>query len=127
MCNWAACGSPGRTRTRSGARPRHHAQQAGPRRHRPVGEPYGRPNHSGKRGDGGQGHRDRAGRYGVDSADAASARARIIISDAVGNPLLRAELSYRGFDASPVSGRAQAIAVYQNGVRINEVFGDVVN
>jgi outer membrane receptor for Fe3+-dicitrate len=50
----------------------------------------------------------------------------IIISDAAGNPL-RAELSYRGFDASPVSGRAQAIAVYQNGVRINEVFGDVVN
>ncbi len=50
----------------------------------------------------------------------------IIISDAAGNPL-RAELSYRGFDASPVSGRAQGIAVYQNGVRINEAFGDVVN
>ncbi len=50
----------------------------------------------------------------------------VIISDAAGNPL-RAELSYRGFDASPVSGRAQGIAVYQNGVRINEAFGDVVN
>ena len=50
----------------------------------------------------------------------------IIISDAAGNPL-RAELSYRGFDASPVSGRSQGIAVYQNGVRINEAFGDVVN
>ncbi len=50
----------------------------------------------------------------------------IIISDAAGNPL-RAELSYRGFDASPVSGRAQGLAVYQNGVRINEAFGDVVN
>ena len=50
----------------------------------------------------------------------------IIISDAAGNPL-RAELSYRGFDASPVSGRAQGVAVYQNGVRINEAFGDVVN
>ena len=50
----------------------------------------------------------------------------IIISDAAGNPL-RAELSFRGFDASPVSGRAQGLAVYQNGVRINEAFGDVVN
>lgn len=50
----------------------------------------------------------------------------IIISDAAGNPL-RAEVSYRGFDASPVGGRAQGLAVYQNGVRINEAFGDTVN
>ena len=49
----------------------------------------------------------------------------IIISDAAGNPL-RAEVSYRGFDASPVNGRSQGIAVYQNGVRINEAFGDTV-
>lgn len=50
----------------------------------------------------------------------------IIISDAAGNPM-RAEVSYRGFDASPVGGRSQGLAVYQNGVRINEVFGDTVN
>jgi outer membrane receptor protein involved in Fe transport len=49
----------------------------------------------------------------------------VIISDAAGNPL-RAEVSYRGFDASPVSGRSQGVAVYQNGVRINESFGDTV-
>jgi iron complex outermembrane receptor protein len=49
----------------------------------------------------------------------------IIVSDAAGNPL-RAEVSYRGFDASPVSGRSQGLAVYQNGVRINEAFGDTV-
>lgn len=49
----------------------------------------------------------------------------IIISDAAGNPI-RAEVSYRGFDASPVSGRSQGVAVYQNGVRINEAFGDTV-
>jgi outer membrane receptor protein involved in Fe transport len=47
----------------------------------------------------------------------------IILSDAAGNPM-RAEVSYRGFDASPVSGRSQGLAVYQNGVRINEAFGD---
>ncbi|HWK33718.1 MAG TPA: TonB-dependent receptor [Hyphomicrobium sp.] len=49
----------------------------------------------------------------------------IIVSDAAGNPL-RSEVSFRGFDASPVSGRAQGLAVYQNGVRINEAFGDTV-
>ncbi len=37
----------------------------------------------------------------------------VIISDAAGNPL-RAEISYRGFDASPIGGRAQGLAVYQN-------------
>lgn len=50
----------------------------------------------------------------------------IILSDAAGNPM-RAEVSYRGFDASPVGGRSQGLAVYQNGVRINEAFGDTVN
>ncbi|HEX2841729.1 TonB-dependent receptor [Hyphomicrobium sp.] len=49
----------------------------------------------------------------------------IILSDAAGNPM-RSEVSFRGFDASPVSGRSQGVAVYQNGVRINEAFGDTV-
>jgi iron complex outermembrane recepter protein len=34
---------------------------------------------------------------------------------------------YRGFEASPIFGVPQGIAVYQNGVRINEAFGDTVN
>jgi iron complex outermembrane receptor protein len=34
---------------------------------------------------------------------------------------------YRGFDASPISGVAEGVAVYQNGVRMNESFGDNVN
>jgi len=50
----------------------------------------------------------------------------VILSDAAGNPV-RSEVSFRGFDASPVSGRSQGLAIYQNGVRINEAFGDVVN
>ncbi len=37
------------------------------------------------------------------------------------------DVSYRGFDATPVTGTAQGLAVYQNGVRINEAFGDTVN
>jgi len=34
---------------------------------------------------------------------------------------------YRGFKASPIFGIAQGLAVYQNGMRINEGFGDTVN
>ena len=49
-----------------------------------------------------------------------------ILSDAQGNVFQRT-LQFRGFDASPVNGAAQGIAVYQNGVRINESFGDIVN
>jgi iron complex outermembrane receptor protein len=37
------------------------------------------------------------------------------------------EVLFRGFEASPVLGTPQGMAVYQNGVRINEAFGDTVN
>ncbi len=37
------------------------------------------------------------------------------------------DIQYRGFDASPILGTPQGLAVYQNGVRINESFGDTVN
>jgi iron complex outermembrane receptor protein len=33
----------------------------------------------------------------------------------------------RGFEASPVLGTPQGVAVFQNGVRINEAFGETVN
>ncbi len=47
-------------------------------------------------------------------------------NDAQNNPL-QADLQYRGFTASPLLGLAQGLAVYQNGVRINEPLGDAVN
>lgn len=50
----------------------------------------------------------------------------VIITD-IGGSGFRTDVSYRGFDASPIGGRAQGLAVYQNGVRINELFGDTVN
>ncbi len=49
-----------------------------------------------------------------------------IISDVNGNPF-STDIQYRGYTASPVEGTPQGLAVYQNGVRINEVFGDTVN
>ena len=37
------------------------------------------------------------------------------------------DLRYRGFSASPVQGTPQGLAVYMQGVRVNEAFGDTVN
>lgn len=50
----------------------------------------------------------------------------VSINDAQNNPL-QPDLNFRGFTASPLLGLAQGLAVYQNGVRINEPFGDTVN
>ena len=50
----------------------------------------------------------------------------VALSDQTGNQF-QLDLNYRGFIASPVIGTPQGLAVYQNGVRINEVFGDIVN
>ena len=50
----------------------------------------------------------------------------VMINDAQGNTF-NANIQYRGFETSPVNGFAQGLAVYQNGVRINEAFGDIVN
>jgi iron complex outermembrane receptor protein len=48
------------------------------------------------------------------------------INDALADAF-QPDILYRGFDASPVLGTPQGLAVYQNGVRINEAFGDTVN
>jgi outer membrane receptor protein involved in Fe transport len=50
----------------------------------------------------------------------------ININEVAGNPF-QPDVQFRGFVASPVSGTPQGLAVYQNGVRINEAFGDTVN
>jgi outer membrane receptor protein involved in Fe transport len=51
--------------------------------------------------------------------------ASVTINDVQGNPL-QPDVQLRGFSASPLLGTPQGIAVYQNGVRVNEPFGDVV-
>jgi iron complex outermembrane receptor protein len=50
----------------------------------------------------------------------------VSLGDQTGNPF-QPDVNYRGFVASPVLGTPQGLAVYQNGTRINEVFGDTVN
>ena len=50
----------------------------------------------------------------------------VIVSEVTGNPF-QPNVQFRGFVASPVAGTPQGLAVYQNGVRINEAFGDMVH
>ena len=50
----------------------------------------------------------------------------VILSDLQGN-MFQTNVDFRGFQSSPVDGVPQGLAVYQNGVRINEAFGDTVN
>ncbi len=50
----------------------------------------------------------------------------ITINSAQGNPF-QSDINFRGFTASPVLGTPQGLSVFQDGVRINEPFGDVVN
>ena len=50
----------------------------------------------------------------------------IVVNEVAGNPF-QPNVQFRGFVASPVTGTPQGLAVYQNGVRVNEAFGDTVN
>jgi outer membrane receptor protein involved in Fe transport len=50
----------------------------------------------------------------------------IIVNEVAGNPF-QPNVQFRGFVASPVAGTPQGLAAYQNGVRVNEAFGDTVN
>jgi iron complex outermembrane receptor protein len=50
----------------------------------------------------------------------------INFNDTLADPF-QPDVLLRGFEASPVLGTPQGLAVYQNGVRINEAFGDTVN
>lgn len=43
-----------------------------------------------------------------------------------GNPW-QPDVQYRGYTASPLLGTSQGLAIYQDGVRVNEVFGDTMN
>lgn len=51
--------------------------------------------------------------------------AGVTLQDAQGNPW-QPNLVYRGFVASPLQGQAQGLAVYLDGARFNQPFGDTV-
>lgn len=52
--------------------------------------------------------------------------ASVNLNEAQANPF-QPDLQFRGFVASPLLGLPQGLAVYQDGVRANEPFGDTVN
>jgi iron complex outermembrane recepter protein len=51
--------------------------------------------------------------------------ASVSVADTEGSPF-QMDLIERGFTSSPVLGTPEALAIYQNGVRVNEPFGDIV-
>jgi iron complex outermembrane recepter protein len=50
----------------------------------------------------------------------------VTINEGQSNPFMT-DVFFRGFAASPLMGAPQGLSVYQDGVRINEPFGDTVN
>lgn len=50
----------------------------------------------------------------------------VSLNAAQNNPF-QPDLKFRGFTASPLVGNSQGISVYQDGIRVNEPFGDAVN
>ncbi|HSH98629.1 MAG: TonB-dependent receptor [Methylophilaceae bacterium] len=52
--------------------------------------------------------------------------AGVNVNDTQNNPF-QPDVNYHGFTASPLLGTPQGLSVYQDGVRVNEPFGDVVN
>jgi outer membrane receptor protein involved in Fe transport len=52
--------------------------------------------------------------------------AGVTLDQAQGNPF-QPNLLYRGYEASPLGGNAQGLAVYVDGARFNQPFGDTMN
>lgn len=50
----------------------------------------------------------------------------VSLNHAQNNPL-QPDFNFRGFTASPLLGLPQGLSVYENGVRINDPFGDTIN
>ena len=69
---------------------------------------------------------DLAARGAASMADALNERLGAVTLEGTTTNLFQPTLRFRGFAASPLIGLPQGIAVYQNGVRINEPFGDTV-
>lgn len=68
-----------------------------------------------------------AGRQTLHVADHLQRQAASVnINEGQSNPY-QPDLNFRGFTASPLLGTPQGLSVFQDGVRINEGFGDIVN
>jgi iron complex outermembrane recepter protein len=63
---------------------------------------------------------------GIDAAESLVARsAAMETNDPQGGPL-QSDLQFRGFSVSPLLGAPEGLALFQDGVRLNEPFGDTI-
>jgi outer membrane receptor protein involved in Fe transport len=73
------------------------------------------------------GAEDRTRSQALDLTDLMNRRlAGVSLNYAQGNPL-QPDVQFRGFTATPLLGGSEGVAVYLDGMRVNEVFGDTVN
>ncbi|MEZ5489105.1 MAG: TonB-dependent receptor [Gammaproteobacteria bacterium] len=70
---------------------------------------------------------DLADSLSLDITDHLNSNAASVNINAAQNNPLQPDLQFRGFTASPLLGLPQGVAVFQDGVRINEPLGDAVN
>jgi outer membrane receptor protein involved in Fe transport len=63
----------------------------------------------------------------LDLTDFLGANANSVGVGAAQGNAYQQDINFRGFTASPLLGSPQGLSVFQDGVRINEAFGDVVN
>jgi len=73
------------------------------------------------------GRRDFDRQRPLDLTDFLGANANSVGVGAAQGNAYQQDINFRGFTASPLLGAAQGLSVFQDGVRINEAFGDVVN
>lgn len=64
---------------------------------------------------------------GADLTGVLEARAASVHSTGTQASTFQPDVQFRGFTASPILGLPQGVAIYQDGVRVNEPFGDTVN
>ena len=63
----------------------------------------------------------------LDLTDFLGANANSVAVSAAQGNAFQQDISFRGFIASPLLGAPQGLSVFQDGVRLNEALGDVVN
>ena len=73
------------------------------------------------------GRRDFDRQRPLDLTDFLGANANSVGVGAAQGNAYQQDINFRGFTASPLLGTPQGLSVFQDGVRINEAFGDVVN
>jgi len=73
------------------------------------------------------GSEDLRGQRGRHLADFLESNATSVSVNAAQGNAFQPDVSFRGFNASPLLGLPQGLSVFQDGVRVNEPFGDVVN